>query len=425
MGQTMTQKILARAAHRETVTPGEIVEVDLDLVMTNDITAPISIAEFKKTGLEHVFDRNKVVMVPDHFVPAKDIKSAEQAKIMREFAKEQGTLYFEIGRAGIEHVVLPENGLTLPGQVIIGADSHTCTYGAFNAFSTGMGSTDIAAGMALGSTWVRVPPSIKFVYNGTLPDGIGGKDLILYTIGQIGVDGALNCAMEFTGPVIDALAMDQRITMANMAIEAGATSGIFACDDKTREWLAAVTDKPYEPVASDPDAEYQQVIEFDVSHLKPLVALPHLPSNVHAADEVGNMPIHQVVIGSCTNGRLSDLREVAKILKGRQVHPDIRCIVIPGSQEVGKQATKEGLADIFMDAGAIFSTSTCGPCLGGYMGVLAKGERCVSTTNRNFRGRMGHREAEIILAGPQVAAASAVLGRVGSPSELTEQIAAD
>jgi 3-isopropylmalate/(R)-2-methylmalate dehydratase large subunit len=344
---------------------------------------------------------------------------------MRDFAKVQGTLYFEIGRAGIEHVVLPENGLTLPGQVIIGADSHTCTYGAFNAFSTGMGSTDIAAGMALGTTWVRVPPSIKFVYNGTLPEGIGGKDLILYTIGQIGVDGALNCAMEFTGPVIDALPMDQRITMANMAIEAGATSGIFGFDDKTKEWLAAVTDNAYEPVFSDPDAEYQQVIEFDVSHLKPLVALPHLPSNVHAADEVGNMPIHQVVIGSCTNGRLSDLREVAKILEGRQVHPDIRCIVIPGSQEVGKQATREGLADIFMNAGAIFSTSTCGPCLGGYMGVLAKGERCVSTTNRNFRGRMGHREAEIILAGPQVAAASAVLGRVGSPLELTERVAAD
>lgn len=421
----MTQKILARAAHQETVTPGEIVEVDLDLVMTNDITAPISIAEFNKTGLESVFDPQKVVMVPDHFVPAKDIKSAEQAKIMREFAKEQGTLYFEIGRAGIEHVVLPENGLTLPGQVIIGADSHTCTYGAFNAFSTGMGSTDIAAGMALGTTWVRVPPSIKFVYNGTLPEGIGGKDLILFTIGQIGVDGALNCAMEFTGPVIDALPMDQRITMSNMAIEAGATSGIFGFDDKTKEWLAAVTDNRYEPVASDPDAEYQQVVEFDVSNLKPLVALPHLPSNVHAADEVGDMPIHQVVIGSCTNGRLSDLRDVAKILEGRQVHPDIRCIVIPGSQEVGKQATKEGLADIFMNAGAIFSTSTCGPCLGGYMGVLAKGERCVSTTNRNFRGRMGHREAEIILAGPQVATASAILGRVGSPSELIERIAAD
>jgi 3-isopropylmalate/(R)-2-methylmalate dehydratase large subunit len=414
----MTQKILSRASHQDTVTSGEIIEVDVDLVMTNDITAPISIAEFKKTGLEHVFDPKKVVMVPDHFVPAKDIKSAEQAKIMREFAKEQGTLYFEIGRAGIEHVVLPENGLTLPGQVIIGADSHTCTYGAFNAFSTGMGSTDIAAAMALGTTWVRVPPSIKFVYNGTLPENIGGKDLILYTIGQIGVAGALNCAMEFTGPVIDALPMDQRITMANMAIEAGAKSGIFAHDDKTREWLAAVTNNPYEAVSSDPDAEYDQVIEFDVSNLKPLVALPHLPSNVHAADEVGEMLIHQVVIGSCTNGRLSDLRDVARILKGHQVHPDVRCIVIPGSQQVAKEATKEGLADIFMDAGAIFSTSTCGPCLGGYMGVLAKGERCVSTTNRNFRGRMGHREAEIILAGPQVAAASAILGRVASPSEL-------
>lgn len=418
MGLTMTEKILARAAHREQVTPGEIVEIDVDLVMTNDITAPISIAEFKKTGLEKVFDPNKVVFVPDHFVPAKDIKAAEQAKVMREFAKEQGTLYFEIGRAGIEHVVLPENGLTLPGQVIIGADSHTCTYGAFNAFSTGMGSTDIAAAMALGTTWVRVPPSIKFIYNGTLHEGLGGKDLILYTIGQIGVDGALNCAMEFTGPVIDNLEMDQRITMANMAIEAGAKSGIFGFDEKTRAWLAGVTDNPYEPVTSDPDAHYEQVIEFDVSNLKPLVALPHLPSNVHAADEVGDMPIQQVVIGSCTNGRLSDLRDVARILKGHQVHPDVRCIVIPGSQEVARQATKEGLADVFMESGAIFSTSTCGPCLGGYMGVLARGERCVSTTNRNFRGRMGHREAEIILAGPQVAAASAILGRVASPAEL-------
>jgi 3-isopropylmalate/(R)-2-methylmalate dehydratase large subunit len=418
MGLTMTEKILARAAHQPTVTPGEIVEIDVDLVMTNDITAPISIAEFKKTGLEKVFDPQKVVFVPDHFVPAKDIKAAEQAKVMREFALEQGTLYFEIGRAGIEHVVLPENGLTLPGQVIIGADSHTCTYGAFNAFSTGMGSTDIAAAMALGTTWVRVPPTIKFVYNGTLPEGVGGKDLILYTIGQIGVDGALNCAMEFTGPVIDNLEMDQRITMANMAIEAGAKSGIFGFDEKTREWLAAVTDKPYEPIESDPDCHYEQVIEFDVSNLKPLVALPHLPSNVHAADEVGDMAIHQVVIGSCTNGRLSDLRDVARILKGRQVHPEVRCIVIPGSQEVAKQATKEGLADIFMDSGAIFSTSTCGPCLGGYMGVIAKGERCVSTTNRNFRGRMGHREAEIILAGPQVAAASAIMGRVASPEML-------
>ncbi len=414
----MTEKILARAAHAETVTPGEIVEIDVDLVMTNDITAPISIAEFKKTGLEKVFDPNKVVFVPDHFVPAKDIKAAEQAKVMREFAHEQGTLYFEIGRAGIEHVVLPENGLTLPGQVIIGADSHTCTYGAFNAFSTGMGSTDIAASMALGTTWVRVPPTIKFVYNGTLPEGLGGKDLILYTIGQIGVDGALNCAMEFTGPVIDNLEMDQRITMANMAIEAGAKSGIFGFDQKTKDWLAEVTDKPYTPVESDPDCTYQQVIEFDVSDLKPLVALPHLPSNVHAADEVGDMPIQQVVIGSCTNGRLSDLRDVARILKGHQVHPEVRCIVIPGSQQVAREATKEGLADIFMESGAIFSTSTCGPCLGGYMGVLAQGERCVSTTNRNFRGRMGHREAEIILAGPQVAAASAIKGRVASPSEL-------
>lgn len=414
----MTEKILAKGAGRDSVTPGEIVEVAVDLVMTNDITAPLSIAEFKKTGLERVFDPNKVVFVPDHFVPAKDIKSAEQAKIMREFAHEQGTLYFEIGRAGIEHVVLPENGLTLPGDIIIGADSHTCTYGAFNAFSTGMGSTDIAAAMALGTTWVRVPESIKFVYTGTKPDNIGGKDLILHTIGLIGVDGALNSVMEFTGPVIDALPLDDRIAMCNMAIEAGGDTGIFPFDDKTRVYIDSVSDRTYQAYASDADATYARVVEIDVTNLKPVVALPHLPSNVHPADEVGDMEIHQVVIGSCTNGRLSDLRNAAEILRGRRIHDMVRCIVIPGSQEVARQATKEGLVDVFMDAGAVFSTSTCGPCLGGYMGVLAKGERCVSTTNRNFRGRMGHREAEIILCGPQVAAASAVLGRVGSPDML-------
>jgi 3-isopropylmalate/(R)-2-methylmalate dehydratase large subunit len=415
---TMTQKILARGAGRESVTPGEIVEVAVDLVMTNDITAPLSIAEFKKTGLKEVFDPQKVVFVPDHFVPAKDIKAAEQAKIMREFAHEQGTLYFEIGRAGIEHVVLPENGLTLPGQIIIGADSHTCTYGAFNAFSTGMGSTDIAAAMALGTTWIRVPDAIKFVYTGRMPENIGGKDLILHTIGLIGVDGARNSTMEFTGPVIDALPLDDRIAMCNMAIEAGADTGIFPCDDKTRAFVDSVATRPYEPITSDPDAIYARVVEIDVTNLKPVVALPHLPSNVHNADEVGDMPIHQVVIGSCTNGRLSDLRQAAAILKGRQVHPMVRCIIIPGSQKVAKEAMKEGLDDVFMDAGAVFSTSTCGPCLGGYMGVLTKGERCVSTTNRNFRGRMGHRESEIILTGPMVAAASAVLGRVGSPDML-------
>jgi 3-isopropylmalate/(R)-2-methylmalate dehydratase large subunit len=418
MGMTMTEKILARAAGRDSVEPGEIVEVAVDLVMTNDITAPLSIREFKKTGLDRVFDPEKVVLVPDHFVPAKDIKSAEQAKIMREFAHEQGTIYFEVGRAGIEHVVLPENGLTLPGQVIIGADSHSCTYGAFNAFSTGMGSTDIAAAMALGTTWVRVPPSIKYVYTGTLPEDIGGKDLILHTIGLVGVDGALSAAMEFTGPVIESLPVDDRIEMANMAIEAGAKSGIFPFDEMTREWLAQYTDKPYEPVFSDADATYQEVVEIDVTNLKPVVALPHLPSNTYPAAEITDMPINQVVIGSCTNGRISDLREVAQILKGQQVHPEVRCIVIPGSQEVAKQATREGLSDIFLDAGAIFSTSTCGPCLGGYMGVLAEGERCVSTTNRNFRGRMGHRNAEIILAGPRVAAASAIVGKVADPSQI-------
>jgi 3-isopropylmalate/(R)-2-methylmalate dehydratase large subunit len=418
MGQTMTEKILAKGAGVDLVRPGDIVEVKLDLVMTNDVTAPLSIQEFKKTGLERVFDPQKVVFVPDHFVPAKDIRSAENAKIMRDFAYEQGTLYFELGRAGIEHVVLPENGLTLPGQIIIGADSHTCTYGAFNCFSTGMGSTDIAAGMALGATWVRVPPTLKLVYTGTLPPGIGGKDLILHTIGKIGVDGGLDKVLEFTGPVIDQLPQDDRIAMCNMAIEAGADTGIFPFDEITREWLARVTDKPYTPVYSDPDASYAEVVEIDVSQLRPVVALPHLPSNVHYADEIDGMEIQQVVIGSCTNGRLSDLRAAAEVIKGRQVHPKVRLIVIPGSQQVHKEASREGLVDIFMDAGAIFSTSTCGPCLGGYMGVLADGERCVSTTNRNFRGRMGHRAAEIVLAGPQVAAASAVLGRVAAPSQL-------
>ena len=416
----MAEKILARGAGRESVSPGEIVEVAVDLVMTNDVTAPLSIREFKKTGLKSVFDPQKVVFVPDHFVPAKDIRAAENAKIMREFAYEQGTLYFELGRAGIEHVVLPENGLTLPGDIIIGADSHTCTYGAFNSFSTGMGSTDIAAAMALGTTWVRVPPTIKVVYSGTLPADIGGKDLILHTIGIIGVDGARNMVLEFTGPVIDDLPMDDRIAMCNMAIEAGGDTGIFAYDDKTKAFLDEVTDKSYEPVHADPDANYEQIVEIDVTNLKPIVALPHLPSNVHNAEDIEDMEIHQVVIGSCTNGRLSDLRAAAEILKGRQVHPMVRCIVIPGSQLVHRQASKEGLADIFMDAGAVWSTSTCGPCLGGYMGVLAEGERCVSTTNRNFRGRMGHRNAEIVLCGPMVAAASAVAGKVAAPNQLSK-----
>ncbi len=414
----MVEKILAKGAGREKVTPGEIVEVAVDLVMTNDVTAPLSIQEFKKSGLEKVFDPNKVVFVPDHFVPAKDIRAAENAKIMREFAHAQGTLYFELGRAGIEHVVLPENGLTMPGDIIIGADSHTCTYGAFNCFSTGMGSTDIAAAMALGTTWVRVPGTIKVVYTGKLPEGVGGKDLILTTIGKIGVDGALNSVLEFTGPVIDELPMDDRIAMCNMAIEAGGDTGIFPYDDKTKAFLDAVSDKPHTPFYSDPDAEYQQIVEIDVTDLKPVVALPHLPSNVHNAEDIDDMEIHQVVIGSCTNGRLSDLRAAAEILKGRQVHPMVRCIVIPGSQKVHREATKEGLADIFMDAGAVWSTSTCGPCLGGYMGVLAEGERCVSTTNRNFRGRMGHRRSEIILCGPRVAAASAVAGKVAAPDQV-------
>jgi 3-isopropylmalate/(R)-2-methylmalate dehydratase large subunit len=416
---TLAEKLLASHSGKKKVGPGEFLNVRLDLVLSNDITAPLAIKEFDRLGVKKVFDPKKVIMVPDHFCPNKDILSAEQAKVIREFAKEQGLLYYEVGRMGIEHVLLPEQGLVLPGDVVVGADSHTCTYGALGAFSTGMGSTDIAVAMATGEIWMKVPSTIKFVYNGKPGKWVGGKDLILYTIGDIGVDGALYSAMEFTGSAINALSMDGRFTMANMAIEAGAKAGLFHVDDKTIAYVKERATRPYEVYQSDGDAEYEKVIEYDVSALEPQVALPHLPSNSKPVSAVGDIKIDQVVIGSCTNGRLDDLRNAAALLKDKQVHSDLRCIVIPGTQQVYLDALHEGLIETFVKAGAAVSTPTCGPCLGGYMGVLAAGERCLSTTNRNFVGRMGSPQSEVYLANPSVAAASALLGRIGSPEEIT------
>ena len=415
---TLAEKILAAHAGKDKVTPGELINVRVDLVLSNDITAPIAIKEFQRIGVKKVFDPQKVVMVPDHFIPNKDILSAEQAKLMREFALEQGLVYFEVGRMGIEHVLLPEQGLVLPGDVVIGADSHTCTYGALGAFSTGMGSTDIASAMACGEIWMKVPPTIRFVYQGKLRRWVGGKDLILYTIGNIGVDGALYAAMEFAGEAIRALSMDGRFTMANMAIEAGAKAGIFEVDDKTLEYVRPRAKRPYQVYKSDKDAQYARVIEYDVSSLEPQVAFPHIPSNTRPVSQVGEIEIDQVVIGSCTNGRLEDLQIAAQILRGRQVHPGLRFIIIPGTQHVYLEALREGLIEAFVNSGAVVSTPTCGPCLGGYMGVLAAGERCVSTTNRNFVGRMGSSESEVYLANPAVAAASAIAGRIASPEEV-------
>ena len=426
MGETLTlaEKVLSAHCDKKEVRPGEFINARVDLILANDITAPLAIKEFLRFGIHRVFNPAKVVMVPDHFCPNKDIPSAEQAKLMRGFAREQGLIYFEVGRMGIEHVLLPEQGLVLPGQVIVGADSHTCTYGALGAFATGMGSTDIAVAMAMGEIWMKVPPTIKFVYQGRLPEWIGGKDLILYTIGNIGVDGALYSAMEFTGEAIDELSMDGRFTMANMAIEAGAKAGIFHVDGKTKEYIKehASSHQPYSILnqvqdQSDEDAEYTKIIEYDVSKFEPQVAFPHLPSNTKPISQVGDIKLDQVVIGSCTNGRLDDLRVAAKLLKGRQIHPELRCIIIPGSQRVYLEALREGLIEVFIEAGAAVSTPTCGPCLGGYMGVLAAGERCLSTTNRNFIGRMGSPESEVYLASPAVAAASAILGRIASPEE--------
>jgi len=415
---TLVEKILAEHSDNKEVSPGEFINVRVDLVLSNDITAPIAIREFKRLGVDRVFDLSKVVMVPDHFVPNKDIASAEQAKLMREFAHEQGIIYFEVGEMGIEHVLLPEQGLVLPGEVVIGADSHICTYGALGAFATGMGSTDIAAAMATGDIWMKVPPTIRLVYHGNLGEWVGGKDLILHTIGDIGVDGALYSAMEFAGETIGALSMDGRFTMANMAIEAGAKAGIFGVDNKTQLYVKSRAERPYLVYEPDNGAGYSNVIEYDVSDMEPQVALPHSPANVRPVSQVGNIEINQAVIGSCTNGRIEDMRVAAQILKGRKIHPGVRCIIIPGSQQVYLDALVEGMLGVFIRAGAVVSTPTCGPCLGGHMGVLADGERCVSTTNRNFVGRMGSTKAEVYLANPAVAAASAITGKIASPSEL-------
>jgi 3-isopropylmalate/(R)-2-methylmalate dehydratase large subunit len=414
----IAEKILAAHAGKDTVRPGEFINARVDMVLSNDITAPIAIREFRRLGVAKVFDPSKIVMVADHFVPNKDILSAEQAKEMREFCKEQGIKFYDVGEMGIEHVLLPEQGLVLPGDVVIGADSHTCTYGAMGAFATGMGSTDVAAAMATGDIWMKVPPTIKFVYHGVLGKWVGGKDLILYTIGQIGVDGALYAAMEFTGEAIDELSMDGRFTMANMAIEAGGKAGLFNVDDKTAAYIKNRAKRKFRIYESDPDAIYEKVYEWDVSKIEPQVSLPHSPANAKPVSAVKDVTIDQAVIGSCTNGRISDLRIAAEILKNHKVKPGVRCIVIPGTQQVYMEALKEGLIEIFVNAGAAFSTPTCGPCLGGHMGVLAAGERCVSTTNRNFVGRMGHTKSEVYLANPAVAAASAVTGKITSPDEV-------
>jgi len=415
---TLAQKILAAHTDREEVVPGEFINVRVDLVLANDVTAPIAIREFRRLGVDKVFDPTKIVMVPDHFTPNKDIASAEQAKLMRDFSREQGIIFFEIGQMGIEHVLLPEQGLVLPGDVVVGADSHTCTYGALGAFATGMGSTDIAAAMATGDIWMKVPPTIKFVYHGNLGKWVGGKDLILHTIGDIGVDGALYSAMEFTGEAIDTLPIDGRFTMANMAIEAGAKAGLFRVDNKTQLYVKSRARRDYLVYEPDNDADYAKVIEYNVSNIEPQVALPHSPANARPVSQLDDVEVDQVVIGSCTNGRLEDLRIAARILKGKKIHPRVRCIVIPGSQQVYLDALIEEFIEIFVRAGAVVSTPTCGPCLGGHMGVLAEGERCLSTTNRNFVGRMGSTKSEVYLAGPAVAAATAIMGRIASPVEV-------
>ncbi len=416
---TISEKILAKHAGKDSVKPGDLLEVDVDIVLSNDITAPIAINEFRKIGVDSVFDKDKVVMVADHYVPGKDVKSAEQAKFMREFALEYGLKhYYDVGRGGVEHALLPEEGLVKPGDLIIGADSHTCTYGGLGAFSTGMGSTDIAAAMATGKIWMKVPPSLKFVFEGTLGEWVGGKDLILYTIGQIGVDGALYKAMEFTGSVIDDMSVEQRLTMANMAIEAGGKNGIMRPNKEVLEYVRSRTGSEGILYESDGDAVYEREYSFDVTGMEPQVAYPHLPSNIRPVSQAKDVVIDQVVIGSCTNGRLDDLRTAARVLKGHSTSDNVRLIVIPATQEVYRKAMDEGLFDIFLDANAAISTPTCGPCLGGHMGVLAAGERAVATTNRNFVGRMGHPKSEVYLANPAVAAASAVLGRIGSPDEL-------
>lgn len=416
MAMTMTQKILARAAGLNKVEAGQLIEAKLNLVLGNDITTPVAITEFEKAGFTQVFDQEKIAIVLDHYTPCKDIKSAQLCKQAREFAqKHQITHFYDVGQMGVEHALIPEKGLAAPGEVIIGADSHTCTYGALGAFSTGVGSTDMAAGMATGLSWFRVPSAIQVVLTGKLQPNVSGKDVILHLIGTIGVDGALYKSLEFTGEGVSSLSMDDRFTISNMAIEAGGKNGIFPVDEKTMEYINGRVNRPCEVFEADEDASYDMQVIIDLNTLEPTVAMPHLPSNTKTVGEVAGLPIHQVVIGSCTNGRIQDLRIAAELMKGKTVASNVRCVVIPATQEVTMQAMKEGLVEIFIQAGAAVSTPTCGPCLGGHMGVMAEGERSVSTTNRNFVGRMGHVESEIILASPAVAAASAIAGCIADP----------
>ena len=419
MGMTMTQKILAAHCGQEHVKAGQLIEANLDIVLGNDITTPVAINEFEKAGFCDVFDKTRVNIVLDHFVPNKDIKSAQQSKQCREFACRHGIVnFFDVGKMGVEHALLPEQGIVTAGDCIIGADSHTCTYGAVGAFSTGVGSTDMAAGMATGKAWFKVPETLLFKIDGELNPGVTGKDIILYIIGMIGVDGALYKAMEFAGSAIRGLSMDQRLSISNMAIEAGGKAGLIEVDDITRAYMDGRTERPYTEYHSDPDAKYAKVYEIKASDIPPTVAFPHLPSNTRPVAEARDVKIDQSVIGSCTNGRLEDMRQAAAVLKGRKVHPDVRCIVIPATQQVYKQCIAEGLMDIFLDANCAVSTPTCGPCLGGYMGILAAGERSISTSNRNFVGRMGDPTSEVYLSSPAVAAASAVLGHIGLPEDL-------
>ncbi|MFN3698619.1 MAG: 3-isopropylmalate dehydratase large subunit [Dictyoglomus sp.] len=420
MGMTITEKILAAHANKKEVFPGELIFVKLDFILANDITGPLAIKEFEKIGVDKVFDNERIALIPDHSTPNKDIKSALQSKILRDFAKKYNIkFYYEVGRVGIEHALLPEEGLTLPGDCIIGADSHTCTYGALGAFSTGVGSTDLAYAMATGEIWLKVPESLKFVYYGKLSQWVTGKDIILFTIGEIGVDGARYKAMEFSGEVIKNLPMADRLTICNMAIEAGAKNGIIEPDDITINYVKERAKREYKLYYSDKDANYKEIYEWDVSRLEPVIAFPHLPSNVKKISEISkDIYIDQVYIGSCTNGRIEDLRLAAKILKGHKVHPDVRLIITPATPKTYMQALKEGLIEIFLEAGASITPPSCGPCLGGHLGVLAEGEKAVATTNRNFVGRMGHPKSEVYLANPAVAAASAILGRIGAPWEV-------
>ncbi|MFV0497271.1 MAG: 3-isopropylmalate dehydratase large subunit [Candidatus Fimivivens sp.] len=419
MGMTMTQKILAAHAGLDAVKAGQLIRARLDMVLGNDITTPVAVNEFNKVGFDSVFDENKISIVLDHFIPNKDIKAAEQAKTCRTFARQYKIKnFFDVGDMGVEHALLPEKGLIAPGETCIGADSHTCTYGALGAFSTGVGSTDMAAGMATGEAWFKVPTALRFNLTGKLSENVSGKDVILHIIGMIGVDGALYKSMEFGGDGLKNLTIDDRLCIANMAIEAGGKNGIFEVDDVTLAYVNPKVNRPFKPYAPDPDAQYEAVYEIDLSRIKSTVAFPHLPENTRTISDVGEVKIDQVVIGSCTNGRISDMAAAAKIFKGRHVAKDCRTIIIPATMHIYRECMKLGYADIFLDAGCVISTPTCGPCLGGYMGILAEGERCVSTTNRNFVGRMGHPKSEVYLASPEVAAASAVMGKIADPNNL-------